>query len=123
MRKQMIEALSYPRLLVKKIIDSRACPHDSLFEATSERCSQCGISSECHWVTCLDEFADFADKPDHTINASLRYGVKLVESLHSELHHDEAMCTCEACTWVRDALRMIEEFEALLPPNQYRPTQ
>jgi hypothetical protein len=121
MRQQMIEALSYPRLLVRSIIDGKNCPHDSLFEATSERCRQCDINSECHWVTCLDEFADFADKPDHTINASLRYGVKLVESLHSELHHDETLCTCEPCTWVRDAQRLIEEFEEHLAPNPYRP--
>ena len=122
MRRQMIEALSYPRLLVKKIIDGRDCPHDSLFEATSERCQQCDINRECHWVTCLDEFADFEDKPTHTINASLRYGVKLVESLHAELHHDETLCTCEACTWVRDTQRLIEEFEENLAPNEYRPT-
>ena len=120
MRRQMIEALSYPRLLVKRIIDGRDCPHESLFEATSERCRQCDINSECHWVTCLDEFSNFADKPDHTINASLRYGVKLVESLHSELRHDETTCTCEACSWIRDAQRMIEEFEEHRAPNPYR---
>lgn len=31
-----------------------------------------------------------------TINASLRYGIKLVETLHSELLHDETICSCEA---------------------------
>lgn len=121
MRRQMIEALSYPRMLVRQIIDGRDCPHDSLFEATSDRCRQCDINSECHWVNCLDEFADFADKPAHTLNASLRYGIKLVETLHSELQHDETLCTCEACTWVRDAQRLVEEFEANLAPNSYRP--
>ena len=122
MRRQLIEALSYPRLLVEQIIDARDCPHGSLFEATSERCHQCDINRECHWVSCLNEFADFANKPTFTINASLRYGVKLVESLHEELHHDETACTCEACTWVRDAQRLIEEFEQGLAPNEYRPT-
>ena len=121
MRRRLIEALTYPRLLVQKIIDERDCPHDSLFQATSERCRQCDMNSECHWVNCLEDFSDFADKPEHTINASLRYGVKLVESLHSELAHAETMCTCEPCTWVRDAQRLIEEFEEHLPPNAYRP--
>ena len=121
MRRQLIEALSYPRLLVERIIDEKDCPHSSLFEATSERCHQCDINRECHWVSCLNEFADFASKPTYTINASLRYGVKLVESLHEELHHDETLCTCEACTWVRDAHRLIEEFEQDLAPNEYRP--
>ena len=121
MRRRLIEALSYPRLLVQKIIDERDCPHDSLFQATSERCHQCGINKDCHWVNCLDEFSDFADKPEHTINASLRYGVKLVESLHIEPHHGETLCSCADCAWVRDAQRLIEEFEEQLAPNPYRP--
>jgi hypothetical protein len=93
-----------------------------IHDATSERCSECGINSECHWVACLNEFADFEDKPTHTINASLRYGVKLVEALNSELQHDGTSCTCESCTWVREAQQLIEEFERSLAPNPYRPT-
>jgi hypothetical protein len=121
MRRELIEALSYPRLLVQRIIDSRDCPHDSLFDATSERCHNCDINQECHWVSCLDDFADFDGKPSYLLNASLRYGIRLVESYHSELHHDETLCTCEACTWVRNAQRLTEEFELQLPPNPYRP--
>lgn len=122
MRRRLIEALTYPRSLVQEIIDERDCPHDSLFQATSERCHQCDMTRECHWANCLYDFSDFADKPDHTINASLRYGVKLVESLHGEGHHDKARDTCEACAWMHDARQLIEEFEALLAPNPYRPT-
>jgi len=121
MRKVLIEALSYPRLLVERLIESRDCPHNNLFEATSERCHSCAINQECHWVRCLDDFADFSDKPAYTINASLRYGIRLVESLHSELRHDESVCTCEACSWIRDAQRLTEEFEQRLAPNPYRP--
>lgn len=121
MRRRLIEALTYPRLLVMKIIESRNCPHESLFEATSERCQQCDMNSECHWVACLNDFSDLQSKPEHTLNASLRYGVKLVESLHSELAHDETACNCEPCTWIRSSQRLIEEFEENLPPNPYRP--
>lgn len=120
MRRELIEALSYPRLLVRHIIDARDCPHDSLFDATSERCGHCDINSECHWVNCLNEFENFEGKPAYTINASLRYGIKLVEALHSDLRHDETTCACEPCTWVRNAHRLTEEFELRLPPNPYR---
>jgi len=106
MRQQLIEALTYPRLLVEKLIEERDCPHDSLFHATSDRCRQCD-----------------KDKPEYTINASLRYGIKLVETLHSELLHDETICSCEPCSWVRDAQRLTEEFEQHLEPNPYRPAQ
>ena len=121
MRRQLIEALTYPRLLILKLLDDRECVHDSVFEATSERCHQCDMNSECHWATCLNDFQELSEKPAHTLNASLRYGVRLVEQYHSELRHDETTCTCEACTWIRDAQRLIEEFENSLPPNPYRP--
>ena len=121
MRYELIEALTYPRLLVQKLIEARDCPHDSLFEATSERCHQCDMNRDCHWVSCLNDFANFEDKQDHTINASLRYGIKLVESLHSKLQHDESMCTCEPCTWVRDAQRLTEEFDAHLETGVHGP--
>jgi len=121
MRRQLIEALAYPRLLLQRIIDERDCPHDSLFEATSERCHECDINRECHWATCLKDFADLNEKPVHTLNASVLYGIRLVESLHSELRHDESGCTCEACSWIRDAQRLTEEFDAQLVPNPYRP--
>jgi len=121
MRHELIEALTYPRLLVQKLIEARDCPHDNLFEATSERCHQCDMNRDCHWVSCLNDFANFEDKQDHTINASLRYGIKLVESLHSKLQHDESMCTCEPCTWVRDAQRLTEEFDAHLETGVHGP--
>ena len=120
MRQQLIEALTFPRLLVLKIIQDMYCPHESLFEAVSERCFQCDINKECHWVTCLNDFADFADKPTYTINASLRYGIQLVESLHEELQHDKTLCTCEVCSWIGDARRLTEQFERELAPNPYR---
>lgn len=120
MRRQMIEALTYPRLLVQKIIEERDCPHDNQFEATSERCHRCDIGRECHWVSCLDEFTDFADEPAYTINASLSYGIKLVESLRSEPHHAASLCTCETCCWVREAQRLTEEFELNLVPSAHR---
>jgi hypothetical protein len=121
MRRQLIEALTYPRLLILKLLDDRDCVHDSVFEATSERCHECGMNSECHWATCLNDFQELREKPVHTLNASLRYGVRLVERYHSELRHDETTCTCEACSWIRDAQRLIEAFENSLPPNRYRP--
>lgn len=120
MRRQLIEALSYPRELVQKIIDDRDCPHENLFEATSLRCHNCDLKQECHWVRCVNDFADFDGKPDHTINASLRYAISMVEALHSDLRHDSTVCTCEPCTWVRDSQQLVSEFERRLPPNPYR---
>lgn len=121
MRHELIEALTYPRLLVQGLIEERDCPHDSLFDATSERCHTCDVGRDCHWVCCLNDFSEFDNKENHTLNASLRYGIKLVESLHSKLRHDESTCTCEPCTWVRDAQRLTEEFDAHLDTGVHGP--
>jgi len=37
MRRELIEALNFPRELVLRIIDERDCPHESLFKATDDR--------------------------------------------------------------------------------------
>ena len=122
MRRELIEALTYPRLLILRMIDARECEHDSLFDATSARCHHCSMDRECHWASCLNDFEDLRSKPVHTLNASLRYSVRLVEALHNELLHDSTSCTCEACSWIRDSQRLIESFESNLAPNPYRPT-
>ena len=121
MRRDMIEALSFPRFLIRQCIENRSCPNVGLFDAADQQCSQCDLNSECHWLSCLHEFSDFERKPTHTINASLRYGVRLVESLYGVLGHAGATCTCSTCSWLRHAQRLIEEFEFTLPPNTYRP--
>ena len=79
MRHELIEALTYPRLLVQKLVDARDCPHDNLFEATSERCHQCDINRECHWVSCLNDFSNFEGKENHTINASFATASNLLK--------------------------------------------
>jgi hypothetical protein len=84
MRRQLIEALTYPGILVRQLIEEENYPHKSFFET--------------------EELAD-----------SLREGVKLVEALHSELRHDETTCTCETCSWIRNAEHLTEEFEHHLP--------
>jgi hypothetical protein len=120
MRRQLIEALSYPKLLIQEIIREQDCPHDSLFEATDDRCHHCDIGRECHWVNCLEDFDNFEGKATHTVNASLRYGIKLVGQLKREMRDHESMCNCEACTWVRDAQSLTEAFDVRFLVNPYR---
>jgi hypothetical protein len=79
------------------------------------------MGRECHWASCLNDFEDLRNKPVHTLNASLRYSVRLVEAMHHELRHDETTCTCEACRWIRDSQRLIETFESNLATNPHRP--
>jgi len=115
MRRQLIEALTYPRLLVLRLIEEGNFPHESLFAATGERCNHCDPNEQCGWVNCMRDFRNLNKKTTETLSVSLREGIKLVEALHSELRHDETTCTCETCNWIRNAEHLTEECEHQLP--------
>ena len=55
MRQQLIEALTYPRLLIKKLIEEHNYQHNNMFEATGERCHHC-TDENCGWETCFQDF-------------------------------------------------------------------
>ena len=86
------------------------CPHDSVFDSSWDRCRNCGLGQECHWLSCLNDFADLSNKPIHTLHASLLYSIKLVEAHVDRLQHDLDDCDCEACSWSRDAQQLSETF-------------
>jgi len=115
MRRQLIEAISYPALMVRQLVEAGNYPHKSLYEATGERCHKCKADGECKWDTCLQDFRHFEDRSEQFLTETLREGIKLVEALHSELRHDETTCKCETCTWIRNAEHVIEEAEHHLP--------
>jgi hypothetical protein len=115
MRQQLIEALTYPRLLVLEVIEEGNYPHKSLLEATGEACRNCDQPGECGWTKCLQDFSGFEEKPIEILSASLREGIRFVEAMHRNLRHDETTCTCTTCLWIRNAEHLIEECEHHLP--------
>jgi hypothetical protein len=115
MRRQLIEALTYPGILVRQLIEEGNYAHKSFYEATGERCHVCDGSGNCGWDQCLSDFTHRDDKSLEELAESLREGIRLVESLHSELRHDETTCTCETCGWIRNAEHLMEECEHHLP--------
>jgi len=115
MRRKLLEALTYPRLLVLEEIELNGCPHDNLFDCSSDRCHNCGLRQECHWLSCLDKFTDFASKPTHTMHASLLYSINLIEERSERMQHDPESCRCESCTWARDAQQLSRDFQANRP--------
>lgn len=115
MRRQIIEALSYPGLLVRQLIDEGNYSHKSFYAATGQRCHACDGTGDCSWDKCLGDFTHRDDKTDAELADSLREGIRLVEALHSELRHDETTCRCETCSWIRNAEHLTEESEHHLP--------
>jgi hypothetical protein len=115
MRRLLIEALTYPGILVRQLIEAGNYPHASFYAATGERCHNCDGTSDCGWDKCLEDFVHRDDKTTDELGESLREGIKLVETLHSKLMHDETTCTCETCIWIRNAEHLTEEIEHHLP--------
>ena len=115
MRRQLIEALTYPGLLVRQLIEEGNYAHDSFYAATGERCHNCDGTGSCSWNRCLEDFVHREDKTTEELGESLREGIKLVEALHARLRHDETTCTCETCSWIRNAEHLTEEIEHHLP--------
>ena len=115
MRRQLIEALTYPGILLKQLIEEGNYADKSFYDATGERCHVCDGGAGCGWDLCLSDFTHRDDKSDEELAESLREGIKLVEALHNHLRHDETTCTCETCSWIRNAEHLTEEFEHHLP--------
>ena len=115
MRRQLIEALIFPKLLVRQMIEGGNFEHKNLFEATGERCNHCASDEACGWQDCLQDFRDYEHETTEELSDSLREGIKLVEALHRKLRHDETTCTCETCCWIRNAEHLTEECEHHLP--------
>ncbi|MFQ5608642.1 MAG: hypothetical protein ACE5F8_00035 [Woeseiaceae bacterium] len=114
MRRQLIEALSYPHLLIQQLIEEGNFAYDSFYEVIGERCNACDGGS-CGWDKCFGDFSHRDDKTTEELSASLREGIRLVEAMHSKLRHDETSCRCETCTWIRNAEHLTEECEHHLP--------
>jgi len=110
MRRKLIEALTYPRLFVLQNVGLEDCPHDSNYDSSWDCCRNCGLGRECHWLSCLNDFAELANKPIHTIHASLLYSINVIEAHLEQLQHDTGSCDCEPCSWTRDAQRLSRAF-------------
>lgn len=115
MRLFLIEALAYPRSMMLRLVDEQNCPRAELFDAESEICRHCPINGECHWAAWLSEQPNLDDKPTHTLNASLRHGLKLIKSRRGESQHEPDGCRCDECNWIRSAEALVAAFEATRP--------
>ena len=113
MRRRMLEALTYPRMHVMRTIDQKHCPKGGYFATSDAICRDCEIGKPCHWLSCHDSFSELARKPMHTIHASLLYCIDFMSEGSRDHHHNLNACTCQDCTWIRDARRLAREYSNL----------
>ncbi len=112
MRQRLIEALSYPRELVRNDMDLDDCPHNGLYDDEDGRCLACPQQPECEWLYNNEEFVALEQKPIAEILAALEIASDYVGAQITYWEHDSRRCRCTSCTWLRDTLRLVDEARA-----------
>ena len=66
-------------------------------------------------IPALIGYRYYRNRVDTLVIDMEKEAIKLVEALHRKLRHDETTCTCETCSWIRNAEHLTEEAEHQLP--------
>lgn len=109
MKEFLLSTLVFPRHLVREQVDLGDCKFNGHYVG-NVGCKLCRSAIACKWLTQHDEFSDLAQKPIEDIAAAVDFAMHFVEVLVTESEHDCAMCTCEACDWLRSARWAVAEF-------------
>ena len=103
MKRRIIEALTYPRILMTSNMDVRNCPTRGYFNAPQPLCQLCAQGEECLWLNQNDEFSALMQQPVEILQRSLLFSIDYVDAHIACLKHNSRRCICETCSWVRDA--------------------
>lgn len=114
MRRKIIEALTYPRILMISRMDFNACPNNRYFADEDTICQDCGQAQECLWLNLNDEFSMLAEQPMEQLFAAFSFSIDYVDSQVSRDNHNSRRCICETCVWVRDARHLARQYKGLL---------
>ncbi len=110
MRRRIIEALTYPRMMLLGNLDGEECPEQLYFNLAREGCQSCEQGMECHWLTINDEFRVLAQEPMDSLYGSLQFCIDYVDAQCTRASHNVRRCPCESCQWVRSARRLESDY-------------
>lgn len=108
-RQSLIEALSYPRELVRNDMDLDDCPHNGLFDDEDGRCLICPQQPECEWLYNNEEFVALEQKPIAEVLTALEIASDYVAAQIAYWEHNTEQCRCTSCTWLRHALQLVDQ--------------
>jgi hypothetical protein len=110
MRRRIIEALTYPRIMVLDNLHAAECSQHLSFNIGHEGCKYCEQRDECHWLNINDEFSVLAQRPMDSLYESLQFCIDYVNSQCTYANHNARRCACESCHWVRSARRIASDY-------------
>ena len=106
MKKQIIEALTFSRAVVRDGMDTPECIHDTNYDPDDRDCIECDYGPECRWLFENDEFAALERKPmEHLVDA-LEFALAYVGARTSRGGHNHHTCRCDICRWQRRAQKL-----------------
>ena len=112
MKQALIDALKYPRELVRTNLELDECPHAGLYDNEDGKCIACPQQSECEWLYHNEGFAALEKKPIAEILTALEIASDYVAAQVTYWEHDSRRCGCTSCSWLRDALRLVDQAHA-----------
>jgi hypothetical protein len=107
-RAQIVEALDYPRRLMQGSIELDRCTHAGHYAHRDPACRTCEHGLECEWLSGHDEMVDLERKSLEALADALEVCFSFVDARVTLDGHDSARCRCEACSWLRDAERLLD---------------
>ena len=110
MRRLIIEALTYPRIMLLANLEADDCPQNRYFNPGHPRCQLCHQGEECHWLNCNDEFSVLAKKPIDKLHDALLFSIDYVDAQCSDQGHNVRRCACESCEWIRHARQISNQY-------------
>ncbi len=111
MRRRIIEALTYPRMLMMSRIDLRDCPMNQFFSADQSICQTCNQGEECRWLNANDEFSVLAEQPIEALFAAFVISIDYVDAHIVRDGHNFRHCACETCTWAKEARHLVRRYK------------
>jgi len=111
MRRKIIEALTYPRLAMMARLDLQDCPLNRYFSSRQQICQTCEQAKECHWLNVNDEFSMLAEQPIEVLFEAFSFSIDYIDAQVSRKGHNPRRCTCDNCTWIRDAWHLARQYQ------------
>ncbi len=107
-RDLIIDALDFPRLLMKRDSTRDACSQHHQFNEQADECNECLYILECQ------AYGEQLARPS-LVKASfgellrlLKFAIEYVSYHLDRLDHDADRCDCELCSWLRSVTPLLE---------------
>lgn len=110
-RLQIIEMLTFPRLLAMDAMALEDCPHEGQFVTGSPRCRTCEFLYECTWLQSNEPFVALASRPTEELLDALRFAIDYVDSQNHRPGETKSFCVCKKCSWINSAKLLLKSKE------------